>query len=326
MSIADWTASLDQFAPEGTAKADAENPAIRIEDLPNIENIASENIEYIRPELPRGCLIGFTGDSGCGKTSLLDAFSRDAWRDMRIPTLVLDRENPLPFTKNRLARVAATTGPHMRYWGRWVKEEAPMPDDPRVLAWAGETRGIIRVDSWTAFMEDGDTNSATDVRLLMNRSRKAADLGATVEIVHHDGKALTAKHYRGSRDFKDGLDCAYFVANSSNTAFLDIITLTPYKLRGAVDESSGGDIVYRYAKGLFIRENSAGFLSPDNPKLAGVLRMNPGVGMRRFEELSITAGVGRNTARDWLSGEVLAGRVKRESHGKGFRHFLEGER
>ena len=71
-----------------------------------------------------------------------------------------------------------------------------------VLEWVRncEARPLIIIDSMSAF-HGGDENSASETRAFLNQARQLADLGATPIVLHHDGKADTAKDYRGSSDF-----------------------------------------------------------------------------------------------------------------------------
>ena len=69
------------------------------------------------------------------------------------------------------------------------------------------------------------------MRAFMNQCRKLADLGATVAVVHHDGKADSARDYRGSSDFKAAIDGGFHVTNFGENGLLDKLVLRCFKSR-----------------------------------------------------------------------------------------------
>ena len=86
-------------------------------------------------------------------------------------------------------------------------EPPPQPNDPAVLDWvrACEPRPLMIVDPMIAF-HGGDENDASETRAFTQQCRTVADLGGTVLLLHHDGKAGTSKDYHGSSDFKASLE------------------------------------------------------------------------------------------------------------------------
>lgn len=305
--------------------AAAENTADRryrsIDELPCIADCGSTEIEYLRdPELPRGSVVAYTGDSGCGKSTKATADARDLWRQKGIPSLFLDRENPIGVIADRLERLGMEDGPGIRFWGGWLYSEAPQPDDPIVRAWAKEHRGLIVVDSFSAF-HGGDQNDASETRAFMHRCRRVADLGATVIVIHHDGKAETSKDYRGSSDFKAAIDQGFHISNFGPSGELDRLVLRPFKMR----MGSAGEIAYQYAGGRFVRVDEAEVRETVSEELTALLRQNPAIGVKRFEDLAAEAGLGRNRARTFLADGVLSGGVVRKVGPKNvMRHFLAG--
>jgi KaiC/GvpD/RAD55 family RecA-like ATPase len=297
-----------------------------IEDIPTISECGSVAIEYIREsEVPRGAVVAFTGDSASGKSTLVTAFARDARRGKGVQTLILDRENPLAVVADRLRRLGMEDGPGMWIWGGWLREQAPQPDSPIVRRWAAETKGIIVVDSFSAFIE-GDQNDAAIVRAFMHQLRRLADLGATVILIHHDGKAETAKDYRGSSDFKAAIDQGYHVTNiAADGGGLGKLLLRPFKSR----LGPAGPTLYQYAEGQFVREDTAETTEASSQtlpeKFAAVLRLNPGATARRFDELLTARKLPRNKGREWLDAGVLAGTIRREKDGRAAHYFYNGQ-
>ena len=176
---------------------------------------AARCIRYLRePELPDASVIALTGDSGSGKSTIATAFVRNAIAK-GIPCLILDRETPRPVAADRMHRLGLVDCELLRWWGGW-KGEARGPDSPEVVQWVRsvEPRPIVVIDSLIAFLE-GDENDATAMRAFMHGSRRLADMGATVNVIHHDGKAGSAKDSRGSSDFKAAVDQAFHVTNIS---------------------------------------------------------------------------------------------------------------
>jgi hypothetical protein len=292
-----------------------------IEELPPVGEL-TEPIVYLRnPEAPIGCIVGLTGDSGSGKSTVATAWIRDA-NAQGIPALVLDRENPRPVIIDRMGRLGLADSVLLRWYGGW-NGEIPSPASREVIEWVRscEPRPLILVDSLIAFLA-GDENDAAVMRGFMNGARQLTNLGATVIVIHHDGKAETARDFRGSSDFKASLDQAFHVTNISSDGKLDRLSLRCYKSRYGFT----GSLVYRYASGLFIRDeriDAPAVVAAD--QLTALLRTNPGIGTKEFEDLAAKANLGRNRARDFLSNGVLAGTIRRETAGRNRQHHFPVE-
>jgi hypothetical protein len=185
-----------------------------------------------------------------------------------------------------------------------------------------ELRPLIVVDSLIAFLE-GDENDAAAMRRFMNGLRWLADTGATVVPIHHDGKSETARDYRGSSDIKAAVDQAFHVSNLGSDGKLDRLSLRCFKSRYGFS----GSLMYFYAGGKFVRDDR-----DDAParsvadQLAELLRQNPGIKTREFEDAAGKKGLGRNRARDFISNGVLSRVIRREDAGRNqYRHYLTEE-
>jgi len=311
LRAADGSDNLDEIITAGAELFGSIAPSLQpyrsIDDLPVLAECGATDIEYIRPELPRGAVVALTGDAGSGKSTLATAWARDAWRTKGVPSLFLDRENPASVIADRLARLGTEDGPGLRFWGGWLPEEAPQPDAAIVRQWAAEHRGIAVVDSFSAFLA-GDQNDATVCRAFMHRLRRIADTGSTVVVLHHSGKGESSADYRGSSDFKAAIDVGYHVSNFGSGR-LERMLLRPFKARMGAD----GEISYEYADGQFICGAGNGARETVSEQLTAILRQNPGITGRQFEDFVAAAGLGRNRGRAWLSDGVLSGAIVRKS-------------
>jgi DnaB-like helicase N terminal domain/AAA domain len=300
---------------------------LSIAGLPSVRQCsAGATVSYLRePELPSGCVTALTGAPASGKSTLLLAWARELVRG-GIPVLILDRDNPLNVISERFARLGIADEALLRYWGGWLPEEAPMPDDPRVVEWVRSCnpRPLVIVDCAAAYMAGGDENNAGEMRKFIRRCRRLADLGATLNLVHHDGKAETAKDYRGSSDFLAAVDVAYHVSNYSSDGSLDQVRLRPYKHRfGCLRQ-----ILYHYRDGRMVRDDApAAPAKVKAEQLTELLRRNPGIGQRDYERLVVAAGTPRRQAREWLETGVRAGEIRceRGTHNKRRYYLTVGE-
>ena len=76
---------------------------------------------------------------------------------------------------------------------------------------------MIVYDSLIEF-HPGCEQSSSETRAFMCQFRTLANMGATVVILHHTGKAPTSKEYRGSSDIKAAVDTAYLLERAEENA------------------------------------------------------------------------------------------------------------
>ncbi|MBS1873872.1 MAG: AAA family ATPase [Acidobacteria bacterium] len=321
---------IEAFAREGSLKdsvADNQTrpePRIRrVEDILPLSQFSPRPVAFLHePELPEGAVVAFTGDSGCGKSTL--ALWLAGIIAQQYPVLVLDRENPASVVRERMNRFQISDGTALRYWGGWQPEEAPDPGSAIVLEWVARSdpRPFVIVDSFVAF-HGGNENDAGETRAFIHQCRRLADRGATVLLIHHDGKADSAKDYRGSSDFKAAVDQAFHITNSSLGGPLGTLRLRCYKSRFGFS----GDLNYRYQDGQFIRvEHENAPTLTVTQRLTDLLRNNPGSTSAQFECLAGERALGRNRGRDFLRDGAMTGRVRQESGPKNAKlHFLVEE-
>ena len=280
-----------------------------IEDLPAV-TANLEELRYLRePELPEGLIVALTGNSGSGKSTLATAWARDLIATGR-PVLILDRENPRVVAIDRMQRLGLKDCPFLRWAGGWTGD-VPGPDAPAILKWVRdcELKPLIIIDSLIAFL-NGDENDAGEMRHFMKGLRRLADLGATIIVIHHDGKSDSSRDFRGSSDFKAAIDQAFHVTNVGSDMRLDRIRLRPFKAR----LTFAGDIVYKYAEGRLVRDESRTAPAKTvTAQLRNLLRMNPGITVSEFEKRAAGEGVARARAREFVTQGVLDCSIKRES-------------
>jgi hypothetical protein len=126
------------------------------------------------------------------------------------------------------------------------------------------------------------------MRGFTDKLRALAFVGATVVATHHDGKADTARDFRGSSDFKASFDQCFHVSNISSDSRLDRLSLRCFKSRYGFS----GLLVYHYAGGRFIRdERTEAPARTAADQLTDLLRLNPGLTGDKFEKLAASKGI-----------------------------------
>ena len=204
MLIAD-EADVDRLAanwelPDHAAASspNARAPIKSVSEIPSIRTFAAQKIDFLVEGLiAAGTVTAITGDSGCGKSTFVTALASAVERGIpfaelqtqRRPVLVLDRENPLSVTVERFNRLGIDDSANFTVWGGRCPEEAPAPNSPIVTRWVEslDPKPLIVIDSLVAF-NPGDENDATQMRAFMQELRRLADTGATVIVLHHNGK------------------------------------------------------------------------------------------------------------------------------------------
>ena len=138
-------------------------------------------------------------------------------------------------------------------------------------------------------------------------------------VIHHDGKAETARDYRGSSDFKAAVDVAFHVSNFGADGLLDKLILRPFKNRFGFT----GELSYQYAGGRFIRGDAQEAKQTVSEQLTALLRLNPGITARKLDDLVKARGIGRDRARAFLADGILSRVIRRETGQKNERrHYL----
>jgi KaiC/GvpD/RAD55 family RecA-like ATPase len=179
--------------------------------------LPTESVPYLIPDvLVRGAVTLINGDPGVGKSFLAlkmavaTALGANflGFACEQAPCWILDKENPLGLTQQRLKLLAGgSVDPDLKIWGLWLVDQPPMLGDGRLLKMASAEKPLIVFDSLIRFHE-ADENDASEMRTVMAHARALAATGATVLILHHKPKSQEVR-YRGSSDILAGVDMAY---------------------------------------------------------------------------------------------------------------------
>lgn len=300
---------------EAPTDAGAHAPTLRIQDIPSIFDFDVTGIEWaIEGFLPMSAVTMIAGDSGLLKSTLLTAAGRaiaDGVDFIGMPTvkrevLILDRgENTLPIVRERYERLGITDGTGLRHSGSWLGD-VPSPGAPAVVSYVTETvpRPVVFVDSLIAFL-DGNENDSAVIRAFMTQCRQLANLGASVTILHHSGKAEKARQYRGSSDLKAVVDVAYSVTGHGDPTRLEHLTLQTFKSRIAVRPCF--DLRFDgHAFSAFLQTTKP---PAEEKNLRDLLVAHPRILIAEFEDLATGIGVARDRARTFLRQGVAAGKI-----------------
>ncbi len=324
-------AVLTEFLGEndGCLRAVSPEHQIRnIADVPSVLACAFAKVSWlVEGMIAEGTVNVLTSEPGAGKTTvalaLADAVARGAefagMKTARRPVLVLDRENSAAFIADVLKRLHAKDSGDLRIWGGWLQEQAPDPGAGIVQTWvlSCDPKPLIVVDSLVAF-HGGDENDASETRSYLQRCRRLADLGATILLLHHSGKADSSQDYRGSSDIKASADACYKLSNTGAANRIERLRLTPFKSRFVVD----AEFVLRYSDGVFARESGSGSQrATDADLLRELLTENPGITGKDFENLAVKRGVHRNYARTWRVNRTRDGAVRFEEGANNARFY-----
>jgi len=312
----DVSADKRQAAPPARAKLPT------YAEIPPLRSVGSKHQTWLVEDLiPEGAIVLLTGDGGAGKSTLATAWAGHIANGVpfcgrevqRRDVLVLDRENPPAVVLNRMSRLSMNDGPSLKFWGGWLSEPAPDPGSGWVLSWVKETepKPLLIVDSAIAFL-GGDENSSTDVRRFLDQLRAVTQLGASVVVIHHNGKAASAADFRGSSDFKNGVDIGYLITNMGDPSRLDRVSLKAFKFRIQVTPNLILD--FDSEDGAFTERNVGAELTHEI--LNSIVRDEPGIGKRELEQRAQARGVGQRTFRRWLDSQERDGVIVRDQVGK----------
>jgi archaellum biogenesis ATPase FlaH len=294
--------------------------SMAVGDVPLMETFAARKLDWLlHTMIAAGTVTLITGDSGSGKSSLISAICHAishggpfaGLRTQQRPVLYLDKENPFSLTLDRFGRLGISDSADFKLWGGWCQSEPPTPWSPTIIQWVKscELKPVIVIDSFGAFSDGTDENSATEVRQWMDGARRLANLGATVIILHNAStKSDGGREFRGSTAFKDSTDVGYWVTNlNPDPSRLSTLRLRAFKARFAI----APEIVFRYVDGEF-QTDSRTPAQTTIQAFRDLLIANPGSGSRKFQALATEKGMGRNKARAFIKNGVAEQTIRIE--------------
>jgi predicted ATP-dependent serine protease len=249
-------------------------------NLPSVWGLEARLDWCVADMIAQGSVTLICSESGVGKTWLgyyIAGCVAHGWpvasREVRqSKVLYVDGENPLYVVKQRLNDLGIQETSELHIWGGWYANPPEGPDSQLVTDFARKHKPLIIFDSLIEF-HPGSEQSSTETRAFMRYFRALANLGATVIVLHHSGKAETAKIYRGSSDIKAAVDTAYQLDSAVKDANrLGQLSLKCFK----------GRLVPGQNFGLQFRERE-GFVACEVPAatktitevIAEILRTNP---------------------------------------------------
>ncbi len=139
--------------------------------------------------------------------------------------LYIDKEMPVSLIKERWPLLKIVGESNLYYWGYWFTEIPDVPHSVYVKL-AERYQPVMIFDSLIRF-HSLDENEATAMRGVSQFFRGLCNLGATVIVLHHQGKGSLEggrSPFRGSSEIEAGCDIAYCLTKkkTENGLFLDV--------------------------------------------------------------------------------------------------------
>jgi hypothetical protein len=288
-----------------------------IHDLPSVWGLDAKIEWAVDRIVARRAITMITGDSAAGKSTFAMAMSGAVAHGQKflgraviqMPVLYVDRENSLATVRERLDRLKVAETPQFKCWGGWCD---PQPDGPAaatIQKYVRECEPLVIFDSIIAFHE-GSEQDASETRRFMTAFRALANLGATVLLIHHTGKATTSKEYRGSSDLKAAVDVAWLLEPQDGTSKLGRARLVPFKNRLGTSEP----LTIEYTDDGYTIDRSA---RTTGEVVVKIVRDRPGIGQPDLIEIARTRGCTRDAVRNFLANAKREGVLCVQASGKG---------
>jgi AAA domain len=276
-----------------------------LSQLPSVWSLESSLDWCVEEMIARGSITLICSESGTGKTWLgyyiagrvacgLPVLGRGVWRSK---VLYLDGENPLYTVKQRLSDLGIQETGDLIVWGGWNLSPPQGPQSRLLIDFARQHRPLIIFDSLIEF-HPGSEQSSTETRAFMKYFRALANLGATIVVLHHSGKAETAKIYRGSSDIKAAVDTAYQLESiDKESNRLGRLSLKCFK--GRLMPGQNFELEFRAKEG-FVACEVATRTQTVEEIIAEILQANPGSNQTKIVRLGRIRGCSKRQVEQCL--------------------------
>lgn len=296
-------------------------------DVPSVSAMPEQRCVWIVAQLiAQATVTLLSGISGHGKSYFALALAAAVASGkpfaglptVQLPVLYLDRENPAWLVQQRMREMGIEDGDNFKYLGNWLSPQPPGPAHDKnhplsvkEFVLQSDPRPLVVFDTSTAFFDGRSEADPTEVRQFMDCYRSLADLGATVAVlIHASEKSKSGNTYRGSTDFLASVDAAYKIEKRGKGQLLEQLNLACFKARYRTHEK----LQFRFDGARF--ELDAKLNPATDTTLAKLLQENPGIGMRRSDELTKDAHIPRDYARQWLDAHIESGEIERTETGE----------
>jgi hypothetical protein len=215
-----------------------------------------------------------------------------------------------------LSDLASRTNPTCTIGGCGTWINPPLLDTTerkRLLDWAKAYKPVIYIDPLNAF-HTKEENSATQMREVTNFVKQLRFAGATVVIIHHQGKAGVEgpkSPFRGSSELNAACDIGFLVDKKEDGEDA-ILTVTSFKNRYGLPIKHR--LKFDSKAGLFLPLD--GRVAQQNAinAIVKAISENPGAD---FEKIQKATDIPKHKLRELLKAPGALWQIKTGAHGKG---------
>lgn len=213
-------------------------------NLPRYSDFPPKPIVWLVDGLvPEEHIVAFSGDEGVGKTIFCLSLARSLTEGVdclgrivfQTPVLYLGLDVSQATLQSYIRAMRWEPNKYFRILTMWTGDDKqpPMLDDPvemeKLYAIAREKRPVIIFDTLRDFFE-GDENSSTDTKPVVDAVRKLRSLGATVILIVHPPKSGTSM-IRGTGNIPQKVDIPYRMAKEKWLGKEVVVLTCPKKNR-----------------------------------------------------------------------------------------------
>jgi archaellum biogenesis ATPase FlaH len=205
-------------------------------DLPHPSEYPHEPVEWlIEGLIPENSISVLSGNEGVGKTIFLLSMARSLTEGMDFvgrptyltPVIYLGTDVSKAILQRYLAMMRWVPDDEFRILTMWTNPEAPMLDDKErmktLFKYAEKYRPVMIFDTLRDFY-NGDENSSTDTKPVVDVLRRLCSLGSSIVAVAHPPKHGNSL-IRGSGNIPQKADIPYFMeAKKLNGKDVTVIT------------------------------------------------------------------------------------------------------